>query len=70
MDIFNTTKVEAENCALSKGDNTSSLGWMRRLNSGQKGELVKSGEVEQQLGRHLAYLTLKTDIILYKQWLR
>ena len=62
--------VKSEDCILSIGDNTSSLGWMRRSNFRQKGESDTAWEVKQQLGRHLASLTLGANIVLYKQWLR
>ena len=63
-------KTKPEDCILSIGDNTSSLGWMRRSNFRQRNESDKSWEVKQALGRHLANLTLKSDTVLYKQWLR
>ncbi len=47
--IENTTKPE--DFLLSIGDNTSSLGWMRRSNFRQKDESDKSWEVKQMHGR-------------------
>ena len=63
-------RLQSEDCVLSIGDNTSSLGWMRRSNFRQKEESDESWEVKQHLGRHLAQLTLDSDIVLYKQWLK
>ena len=66
--VENTTKPE--DCLLSIGDNTSALGWMRRSNFRQTEDTDSSWEVKQHLGRHLANLILKSDTLLYKQWLK
>jgi len=63
-------KVMKEDCILAIGDNTSSMGWLRRSNFRQKDESDTSWNVKQQLGRHLASLTLSSGICLYKQWLK
>jgi len=39
-------RTKPEDCILSIGDNTSSLGWMRRSNFRQKGESDKSWEIK------------------------
>ncbi len=57
-------KVTNEDCILAMGDNTSSMGWLRRSNFRQKDESDTSWDVKQQLGRHLASLTLSSDICL------
>ena len=46
------------------------MGWLRRSNFRQKDESDVSWAVKQQLGRHLARLTLNANITLYKQWLK
>ena len=63
-------RVMREDCILAIGDNTSAMGWLRRSNFRQKDESDTSWSVKQQLGRHLASLTLSSGICLYKQWLQ
>ena len=62
--------TKKEDCILAMGDNTSAMGWLRRSNFRQKDESDTSWLVKQQLGRHLATITLNADITLYKQWLK
>ena len=63
-------RTKKEDCILAIGDNTSAMGWLRRSNFRQKDDTDTSWTVKQQLGRHLATLTLNADITLYKQWLK
>ena len=59
-----------EDCILAIGYNTSAMGWLGRSNFREENENDKSWDVKQILSRHLATLTLKSDFILYKQWLK
>ena len=62
--------TKKEDCILAMGDDTSAMGWLRRSNFRQKNESDTSWLVKQQLGRHLATITLNADITSYKQWLK
>ena len=63
-------RIKKQDCVLAIGDNTSAMGWLRRSNFRQKEDTDVTWDVKQQLGRHLANLTLHADITLYKQWLK
>ena len=63
-------RMQKKDCILAIGDNTSTMGWLRRSNFRCKDDSDTTWEVKQKLGRHLATLTLQADITLYKQWLK
>jgi len=69
VDILDGTAID-EDCLLCMGDNTSAMGWLRRSNFRQKDESDQTWLVKQEIGRHLARLVLKSNIMLYTQWLK
>ena len=66
IDIIEGIKSK-EDYVLAIGDNTSAMGWLRRSNFREENENDESWEVKQLLSRHLATLTLNSNIIIYKQ---
>ena len=69
VDILEGTAT-SEDCLLCMGDNTSAMGWLRRSNFRQKDEADQTWLVKQEIGRHLARLILKSNTLLYTQWLK
>mmetsp|Transcript_25984 Transcript_25984/g.32035 ORF Transcript_25984/g.32035 Transcript_25984/m.32035 type:complete len:91 (-) Transcript_25984:16-288(-) len=57
------------------GDNTSSMGWLRRsnfkedaTNNNKEPETNDDWMVKQDIARKLAYLVMEVDSCLYSQW--
>jgi len=69
LDVLENTATH-EDCLLCMGDNTSAMGWLRRSNFRQKEENDTTWLVKQQIGRHLARIVLRSNIMLYHQWLK
>jgi len=61
-------RIRKESCVLGTGDNTSSLGWLRRSNFRQRDEDDTDWFVKQQVARKLAFLILQVEAMLYTQW--
>ena len=63
-------KVHQYDCLLGMGDNTASMGWMRRANFRAKNENDHEWYCKQVVARKLATLVLEADVVLYRQWFR
>ena len=63
-------KIQPLDCILGMGDNTASMGWLRRANFRENNEHDKEWYAKQQLARKLASLVLASDTVLYRQWFR
>ena len=62
--------VEAHDCLLAMGDNTTAAGWCRRTNFRETTEGDRDWVVKQQVARKLADLILESDSVLYTQWFK
>ena len=62
--------VQAQDCLLAMGDNTTAAGWCRRTNFHEKTEGYHDWIVKQRLARKLANLVLDSDTVLYTQWFK
>ena len=63
-------KTKPLDCLLGMGDNTASMGWLRRANFRELNESDKEWYAKQQAARQLATLVLQTNTVLYRQWFR
>ena len=63
-------KVKPLDCLLGMGDNTASMGWMRRANFRAKDENDQDWYAKQVVARQLATLVLQSNTVLYRQWFR
>ena len=63
-------KVKPLDCLLGMGDNTASMGWMRRANFREKNENDHDWYAKQVVARKLARLVLESNAVLYRQWFK
>ena len=63
-------KIQPLDCLLGMGDNTASMGWLRRANFRELNESDKEWYAKQQTARKLATLVLNSNTVLYRQWFR
>ena len=61
-------RITSDSCILAMGDNTASMGWMRRSNFREKDETNLDWFVKQQIARKLARIILQAKACLYSQW--
>ena len=57
-------------CLLGMGDNTASMGWLRRSNFRENNEHDMEWLAKQRVARKVAELVLDSDTVLYRQWFR
>lgn len=63
-------RIKEGDCILAMGDNTSSMGWLRRSNFRAKDESDMDWFVKQQVARKLAEVVLQIKAMLYSQWFK
>ena len=63
-------RVQPLDCLLGMGDNTASMGWLRRTNFRAKNESDLDWIAKQTTARKLANLVLDSETVLYRQWFR
>ena len=63
-------RVKKLDCLLGMGDNTASMGWMRRANFREQQEGDLEWYAKQKVARRLAALVLESDTVLYRQWFK
>ena len=63
-------RVKPLDCLLGMGDNTASMGWLRRTNFREKDECDLEWYAKQLVARKLANLVLDSETVLYRQWFR
>ena len=63
-------RVKPLDCLLGMGDNTASMGWLRRANFRAKDEKDMDWYAKQVVARKLASLILESNTVLYRQWFR
>ena len=63
-------QVQEEDCLLGMGDNTASMGWMRRANFREEKEGDLDWYAKQKVARKLASIVLASNTVLYRQWFR
>ena len=68
-------RIPKFSCILAMGDNTSSMGWLRRSNfrednnaNNKEPETNEDWLVKQDIARKLAYLVMEVNSCLYTQW--
>ena len=69
MDIL-AHRIKEFDCLLGMGDNTASMGWLRRANFRENEEGDLEWYAKQQVARKLATLILNSNTVLYRQWFR
>ena len=57
-------------CILGMGDNTASMGWLRRSNFREKNAHDVEWLAKQKIARKLAEIVLETESCLYRQWFK
>ena len=62
--------INAHDCLLAMGDNTTAAGWCRRTNFRESTEGDQDWIVKQNVARKLATLILEADCVLYTQWFK
>ena len=62
--------VQPQDCLLGMGDNTASMGWLRRANFRESDENNLEWFAKQKVARQLASLILQSNTVLYRQWFR
>ena len=63
-------RLEPLDCLLGMGDNTASMGWLRRTNFRESDENDMEWLVKQQVARKLASIVLEADCCIYRQWFK
>jgi hypothetical protein len=63
-------KIEPLDCLLGMGDNTASMGWLRRSNFRENDEHDTEWIAKQKVARKLGELVLESDTTVYRQWFR
>ena len=63
-------KLEPLDCILGMGDNTASMGWLRRSNFRERDEQDVEWLVKQKVARKLASIVLEAEACLYRQWFK
>ena len=57
-------------CILAMGDNTASMGWLRRSNFREGEESDNEWLAKQKVARKVAELILDSEATLYRQWFK
>ena len=57
-------------CLLGMGDNTASMGWLRRSNFRENDEDDVEWIIKQKIARKVAEIVLKSKACLYRQWFK
>ena len=68
LDIYDGD-IDVEDCALSMGDSTNAIGWVKKSNFLEEGETHHDQTAKIRCSRKLAELTMQNKIKLYSQWL-
>ena len=63
-------KLQPLDCLLAMGDNTASMGWLRRSNFRENDEHDNEWLAKQKVARKLAEVILDSDTCLYRQWFK
>ena len=63
-------RLEPLDCLLAMGDNTASMGWLRRSNFRENDEDDVEWLVKQKVARKLAEVILDSQTCLYRQWFK
>ena len=61
--------IEPQDCILSGGNSSTAMGWLRRTNFREEGENNQDWVAKQQVGRKVATLVIKNELVLYCQWI-
>ena len=61
-------KIHPLVCLLGMGDNTASMGWLRRSNFRENDENDQEWLAKQKVARKLATLVLDSNASIYRQW--
>jgi hypothetical protein len=61
-------KIEPLDCLLGMGDNTASMGWLRRSNFRENNKNDQEWLAKQKIARKLANLILDSNTTIYRQW--
>ena len=61
-------KIHPLDCLLGMGDNTASMGWLRRSNFRENDENDQEWLAKQKVARKLATLVLDSNASIYRQW--
>ena len=69
MDVEHN-EVKNLDCILAMGDNSASMGWLRRTNFRENEECDMEWAAKQQVARKLASLVLESNSCLYRQWFK
>ena len=60
--------ISAEDCALSMGDSTNAIGWVKKSNFLEEGETHHDQTAKLRASRKLAELAMGQKVKLYSQW--
>ena len=63
-------RIKEGDCILAMGDNTSSMGWLRRTNFRAKDESDQDWLAKQHVARKLAEQVLSIKALIYSQWFK
>ena len=63
-------RIQQMDCLLGMGDNTASMGWLRRSNFRQNDECDMEWIVKQKVARKVAEIVLGSNACLYRQWFK
>ena len=63
-------EIQELDCILAMGDNSASMGWLRRTNFRENEESDTEWSAKQQVARKLASLVLDSNSCLYRQWFK
>ena len=63
-------KLDKQECLLAMGDNTASMGWLRRSNFRENEEHDTEWLAKQSVARKVAEIILDSDTCLYRQWFK
>ena len=61
-------RIKKGDCLLAMGDNTASMGWLRRSNFREENESNLEWFAKQEVARKLARIVLLAEACLYSQW--
>ena len=61
--------IEPQDCILSGGDSLTAMGWLQRTNFREEGENNQDWVAKQRVGRKVATLVIKNELVLYRQWI-
>ena len=67
---FIEQRIQPLDCLLGMGDNTASMGWMRRSNFRENDEHDTEWLAKQRVARKLANIVLDSEAALYRQWFK